>query len=434
MEKTKIAIIGLGTVGTGVAKLLLDHGDRTARHAGRIPWLEKIIVRDLKKPRNAQIPAGVLSDNLEDIINNPEIKVVAQLIGGTEPAKTIMLQMLEAGKDVVTANKALLAEHGAELFDRARELNRCIAFEASVAGGIPIVTNIGQCLTGNQITSLKGILNGTCNYIITQMQQHGTDYQRAVKQAQQLGYAEADPKLDVDGSDTAQKLAILSHLAFGVRVHWQDIPLQGIESLQLRDIQNADRCGYRIKLLAESKLNGSAVEMNIAPTLVRKGNPLAEVEDAFNAIRVRGDAVGPVFFHGQGAGQMPTASAVVADIIDTVVGRTRLTFGNLELWSDTQSPRQMAPADAAVNKYYIRLQVNDDPGVMASLTSIIGRHGVSIASINQQQTQSDDPENTVQLVIMSHATTVGAIQAATDELKNSANIKGSPVVMRIMNS
>ena len=174
--------------------------------------------------------------------------------------------------------------------------------------------------------------------------------------------------------------------------------------------------------------------MNIAPTLVRKGNPLAEVEDAFNAIRVRGDAVGPVFFHGQGAGQMPTASAVVADIVDTVVGRTRLTFGNLELWSDAQSPRQMAPADAAVNKYYIRLQVNDDPGVMASLTGIVGSHGVSIASINQQQTQPEDPENTVQLVIMSHATTAGAITAAADELKNSANITGSPVVMRIMNS
>jgi len=433
MRKTKIAIIGLGTVGTGVAKLLLDHGDRTARHAGRIPWLEKVVVRDMQKPRDVEIPAGVLSANIDDIINDPEIKVVAQLMGGVEPARTIMLQMLESGKDVVTANKALLAEHGAELFDRARELERCIAFEASVAGGIPIITNIGQCLTGNQITSLKGILNGTCNYIITQMQQCGTDYATALQQAQQLGFAESDPSLDVNGSDTAQKLAILSHLAFGVQAHWADIPCQGIETLDIRDIENASRCGFRIKLLAISRLQGSEVEMSVAPTLVPKGNPLAEVGDAFNAIRIRGDAVGPVFFHGQGAGQMPTASAVVADIIDTVVGRTHLTFGNLKLWSDTRPPRQVTAPETMSNKYYLRLQVKDEAGVMADTASILGSHGVSIASINQQETTAGDPDNTVSLVIMSHRTTAGAIHTAASELESSDNITGKAVIIRIMN-
>ena len=186
MERTKIAIIGMGTVGTGVAKLLLDHGDRTARHAGRIPWLDKVVVRDITKPRDVEIPEGVLTDKLDDVINDSEISVVAQLIGGIEPARSIMLQLLESGKDIITANKALLAVHGPELFDKARQLGRCIAFEASVAGGIPIITNIGQCLTGNQITSLRGILNGTCNFIITQMQETGASYDDILQEAQRI--------------------------------------------------------------------------------------------------------------------------------------------------------------------------------------------------------------------------------------------------------
>ena len=229
MEKTKVAIIGLGTVGQGVAKLLVEHGDRTARHAGRTLWLEKTVVNDLKKARSCDLPKGVLTDKIDEVINDPEIKVVAQLIGGLEPERTIMLRMLESGKDVVTANKALLAEHGPELFDRARELGRSIAFEASVAGGIPIITNISQCLSANQILSLDGILNGTTNFILSKMHEEGAPYADALKEAQRLGYAEADPTLDVDGSDAAQKLAILAHLAFGARVDWKDIPRMGID-------------------------------------------------------------------------------------------------------------------------------------------------------------------------------------------------------------
>src|SRR6185295_12968162 len=208
MEKTKVAIIGLGTVGQGVAKLLVEHGDRTSRHAGRTLWLEKTVVNDLKKARSCDLPKGVLTDKVDEVVKDPEITVVAQLIGGLEPERTIMLRMLESGKDVVTANKALLAEHGPELFDRARELGRSIAFEASVAGGIPIITNISQCLSANQIESLTGILNGTCNFILTQMSEQGADYAEALAEAQRLGFAEADPTLDVDGSDATQKLAI----------------------------------------------------------------------------------------------------------------------------------------------------------------------------------------------------------------------------------
>ncbi|MFO1064373.1 MAG: homoserine dehydrogenase [Pirellulales bacterium] len=326
MEKTKVAIVGLGTVGCGVARLLLDHGDRTARHAGRTLWLEKAVVRDLNKKRDCTLPAGVLTDRLDDVLKHPEIEVVALLVGGLEPARTICLQLLDAGKDVVTANKALLAEHGGELFDRARSLGRSIAFEAAVAGGIPIIANISQCLSANQILSLHGILNGTSNFIVTQMDEQGWDYDRALKEAQRLGYAEAEPAMDVDGSDAAQKLAILAHLAFGARIKWQDIPRIGIDSLDTKDIHFASELGYRIKLLASARLVDSGLELSVSPTLIRDGRPLAEVRKNYNAINVVGDAVGDLFFHGQGAGQMPTASAVVADMIDTCVGRARITF------------------------------------------------------------------------------------------------------------
>lgn len=432
MEKTKIAIIGLGTVGTGVANLLLDHGDRTARHAGRIPWLEKVVIQNISKSRDVEIPAGVLTDNLNEVLQNPEITVVAQLIGGLEPARTIMLQLLEAGKDIITANKALLAVHGPELFDKARQLGRCIAFEASVAGGIPIITNIGQCLTANQVTSLHGILNGTCNFIITQMQEHSADYEKVIKEAQRLGYAETDPTLDVNGADTAQKLSILSQLAFGVRGNWEDIPCKGIDDLDIADIGFADRLGYRIKLLAMAKLVDNEVEMSVSPTLIKKGSPLAEVQDAFNAIRVLGDAVGPVFYHGQGAGQMPTASAVVADIIDTVVGRSQITFNNLELWSENNRPRSMADAGQSINRYYLRMQVIDQPGVMAEITGILGNNGVSIASIIQHKSENQNTNATVPLVIMSHNTTQTAIANSVTQFEQSENIETKAVVLKVL--
>ena len=255
MEKTKVAVVGMGTVGSGVARLLLDHGDRTARHAGRTLWLEQVVVRNIGKERDADLPVGLISDDLKKITEDSGIKVVAQLIGGLEPARTIMLQLLEAGKDVVTANKALLAEHGPELFDRARELGRTIAFEASVAGGIPIVANIGQCLSANQIQSVRAILNGTSNYILSKMEETGLSFDKCVVDAQEKGYAEADPTMDIDGTDATQKLAILAHLAFGARIHWSDIPRQGIELISQGDILIASQLGYRIRLLAIAQMS-----------------------------------------------------------------------------------------------------------------------------------------------------------------------------------
>lgn len=433
MEKTNVAIVGLGTVGTGVARLLLDHGDRTARHAGRTLWLKKALVKDLGKPRDVDLPSGILTDNLQEIVDDPEIHVVAQLIGGLEPARSVMLQLMEAGKDIVTANKALLAEHGAELFNRAQQLGRSIAFEAAVAGGIPIVSNISQCLSANQILSLEGILNGTSNFIVSQMDQYGTDYPSNVSEAQRLGYAEADPTMDVDGTDAAQKLAILSHLAFGATVDWNEIPRVGIDGLNPDDLRYAKELGYRIKLLAVANLADDGLELSVAPTLVRVGTPLAEVRDAFNAIRVVGDAVGPVFYHGLGAGQMPTASAVVADLIDTAVGRTKITFRTLRYFSTDQPPRVLLrDADTLVGRYYLRLPAANHPGTLAAIANVLSKYGISIASVIQHEgTDGGEQLDPVPLVIMTHEASEGAAFHATQEIEGLESVSGPVVRLRV---
>ena len=431
MDTTKVAIIGLGTVGTGVAHLLLDEGDRLARHAGRRLSLKKVVVQDLKKPRDVQLPRELLTADLAEVTDDPEITAVVQLVGGLEPARSIMNRLLESGKDVVTANKALLAQHGPELFDRARQLGRSIAFDAAVAGGIPIVTNISQCLSANQIQSLHGILNGTCNFVISQMDDSGASYESAVAEAQRRGYAEADPTMDVDGSDAAQKLAILVHLAFGARVHWQDIPREGIDQLQTADLQFARELGYRIKLLAVAQLVAEGLELHVAPQLVRNDSPLAEVRDAYNAIRVVGDAVGRVWFHGLGAGRMPTASAVVADLIDTVVGRAAITFRTLELWS--QRPARVTPRDYAnvSSRYYLRFDVVDHPGVLAEITGILGGNDISIASVIQHEA-SESSEQLVSLVVMTHTTTDGAIRKAAGEINALDAVQAPTMVLRVL--
>ena len=431
MEKTRVAIVGMGTVGTGVARLLLDHGDRLARHAGRILWLEKATVRDLTKDRQIELPSGILTDDLKLVLDDPKIEVVALLVGGLEPARTIMLQILESGKDVVTANKALLAEHGEELFDRARALGRTIAFEASVGGGIPIIANISQCFSANQILSLRGILNGTSNYIISQMDEQGADYATALKNAQQLGYAEADPTMDVDGSDAAQKLAILAHLAFGVRVRWREIYRRGLEAFHLADLQYAAELGYRIKPIATAQLRDGGLELHVSPTLIRKGRPLAEVRGAYNAVTVVGDAVGDMFFHGQGAGQMPTASAVVADMIDTASGRTDITFRRLELWSDRESKVELLPYEQTTSRYYMRFFVADEPGVLSQITGILGKHGISIASIIQHEPTSEQHPRQVPLVIMSHEAKEKAATAANEEIRKLSSVGDECVKLRV---
>jgi homoserine dehydrogenase len=434
MESAKVAIVGFGTIGSGVARLLLDHGDRLARAAGCRIELVRVVDPDLARPRNIELPKGLLTNDLSTVTDDPEITTVVKLIGGLEPARTTMLRLLESGKNVVTANKALLAEHGPELFDRARQLGRSIAFEASVAGGIPIIAAISECLTANQIQSIHAILNGTSNFILTQMEEHGTEYATAVAEAQRLGYAEANPAMDVNGSDAAQKLAILAHLAFGARVNWRAIPRTGIDTVQVADMRYANELGYSIKLLAVAELGAEGLELHVCPTMVRHRTPLAEVRGAYNAIRVVGDAVGRVFFHGLGAGQMPTASAVVADLIDTIVGRTAITFRTLNLWSTDRAAAVTVRDPANVpGRYYLRFNVEDRPGVIAEIAGVLGTHRISIASLIQHETEEEEDDGIVPLVIMTHTAPDGAMTQALREIEELSCVKPGSVRMRVRN-
>jgi len=431
MGNVKVAIIGFGTVGSGVARLLLEHGQRIARHVGRRVELAYVVDVDLTRPRNVTLPPGILTNDLDRVLGDPEVAAVVQLIGGIEPERTIMLRVLESGKDVITANKALLAEHGPELFDRARRLGRSIAFEAAVAGGIPIIAAMSECLAANQIESIHAILNGTSNFILSQMEEEGASYQQALAEAQRRGYAEANPAMDVDGSDAAQKLAILAHLAFGARVNWRDIPRTGIDTVDVADMRYARELGYAIKLLAVANLVPEGLELHVSPTLVRRGTPLAEVRGAYNAIRLVGDAVGRLFFQGLGAGQMPTASAVVADLIGTLVGRTRITFQALNLWSNDEAVR-VVPRDPAKvpGRFYLRLNVEDRPGVMAEIAGVLGRKAISIASVIQHET-AEEATDVVPLVFMTHTAPEGAMAEAVAEIERLPSVHPPSVRMRV---
>jgi homoserine dehydrogenase len=434
-QPVSVAIVGLGTVGTGVARVLLEQPERVARRAGRTVRLSHAVVRDLKKPRGVELPAGLLTNDVQRVIRDSEVRIAVHLVGGIHPARELMLELLEAGKDVVTANKALLCEHGAELFARARALGRTIAFEAAVAGGIPVIATVGQCLAANQITSIAAILNGTSNYILTQMVRENWPYAIALKRAQELGYAEEDPTLDIDGTDAAQKLVILTQLAFGVKAPLASFPRKGIDTLDLSDLKYAAELGYTVKLLAVSRLVDGQLEMHVQPTLVRHHTPLAAIHGAYNAIALVGDVVGETWYSGPGAGQMPTASAVVADLIDTIAGRTRLTFPRLEIWRDP-APYVMQPREKISSRFYLRFNVLDRPHVLADIADILGRNSISLASVIQHEA----PENaggengdrrTVPLVIMTHRTTLGHLQRAELELSRLSSITPPHVRMPV---
>jgi homoserine dehydrogenase len=417
MEQTTIGLIGLGTVGTGVARLLTEHGARIARRAGGAIRWKWAAVRDLAKPRGVLLEGVQLTTDLSQLIADPEVEVVIETMGGIEPARSVVLDCLAAGKHVVTANKALLAEHGPEIFARARRAGRAVAFEASVGGGIPIVQALGVGLAANQVQNLAAILNGTCNYILTRMTGEGLAYHAALAQAQALGYAEADPTLDVDGTDTAHKLAILAQLAFSAGVTTADIPRQGIDRLHLADIRYAGELGYAVKLLALARLSAAGLELRVAPTLVRHGTPLAEVRGPYNAIRVVGDAVGDTFFYGRGAGMMPTASAVVGDLIDVVTGRAMATSSLLNLWPEFAEPVPRASSRQVRTRNYLRFTIADRPGVLAALARILGEHGISIASVIQHDPGDDATEQSpVPLVIMTHLAVEAELAAALAEI------------------
>ncbi len=417
MQPVAIGLLGLGTVGSGVARLLTEQAERIARRAGRPISIRWAVVRDPDRHRDVPLPADRLVTDWRRVISDPEVSIVVELFGGINPTRTIVREALAAGKDVVTANKALLAEHGPELFDEARRAGRCIAFEGSVAGGIPIVQALSVGLAANQVQSLAAIVNGTCNYILTAMTRDSLSYETALRKAQELGYAEADPTLDVDGTDTAHKLAILSQLAFGAGVTTVEIPRRGIDELQTADIRFAAELGYTVKLLALAKLGPGGLELRVTPSLVRRGTPLADVSGPYNAIRVVGDAVGDTLFYGRGAGAMPTASAVVGDLIDVVVGRSALTFKVQNLWPRDAPKPSLASSNQVRSRYYLRFTIADRPGVLAMIAQVLGRHAISIASVIQHDPGDDDhPDAPVPLIMMTHSAIEADLAAALVEI------------------
>lgn len=415
MKPCNIALIGCGTVGGGVAKLLLQHPERLAARAGRPLILKKVVVQSLDKPRDPIIPKDLITTDLRQVVLDQSIDVAVEVVGGTGWAKQAVLDLLAAGKEIVTANKAMLALHGAEVFDAARKHERAIAFEASVGGGIPIIAALSQGLAANQIQSLQGILNGTCNFILTAMSERGASYADVLKEAQRLGYAEADPTMDVDGTDAAHKLAILAQIAFGTAIPFASIDRRGISQIEQADILFAKELGYTIKLLAEAWLQDRQLALHVAPVMLRHLTPLAQVRDAFNAIFVVGDAVGSTLYYGRGAGQMPTASAVVADIIDLAVGRAQRTFQTMRLWSTAANAVRLRDPKTVPSRFYLRLMVLDQPGVLAEVTRVLANHQISISSVIQHEAVEGPDGHVVPLVIMTHLCPTGNFLGTLDD-------------------
>jgi homoserine dehydrogenase len=426
-EPLGIALVGCGTVGSGVAKLLLEQSQRLTARAGRPLFLRRIVVRDPDRERPVNLPQGLIIADLRSALTDPSIAVVIEVVGGTGWAREAVLASLAAGKHVVTANKALLAHHGPEVFDAARKAGRVVAFEASVGGGIPIVSALSQCLAANQVLALQAIVNGTCNFILTGMSEDGLTYAEALRQAQARGYAEADPTLDVDGSDAAHKLAILAHLAFGITVPVEAIERHGIAGLHDLDIRYARELGYSIKLLAEAWLFGREVALHVAPVLLRHEAPLAQVRGAYNAINVVCDAVGDTLYYGQGAGMMPTASAVLADVIDLAIGRAQRTFQTQRLWSGAENGVVLRTGEAVRTRFYLRASIVDRPGVLADIARELAQHGISISSVIQHEAPDDREDQSVPLVIMTHTAATGNFRAAIANIDRLAHVAAPSV-------
>jgi homoserine dehydrogenase len=408
----QLAMIGLGTVGTGVAKLLTQrpkHLRALGVESAQIKW---VAVRDPAKVRGVDLPGSTITTSMDDIVADPDVKIVIEVMGGVEPARSHIARLLEAGKHVVTANKAVLAEHGRELFEIAHRCDRAIVFEASVAGGIPILAAVAETLSVNQIQSISGILNGTCNYILTAMHERSLPYGQALSQAQQLGFAEADPTLDVNGADAAQKLAILARLAFQSQIDWRKIRVRGIDQVSALDIGFAQELGYVVKLLAEAHLVAGKLLLQVSPKLVDRSQPLAQIRGEYNAIQVVGDAVGDLLFCGRGAGEMPTAASVVAGVLDLVTGRGQQTFRALKLWEANPPGPAFAPDDYLKSRFYLRFSIDDRPGALSAIAGILGDHGISISSVIQHETPEGDANKSVPLIIMTHEASEGQVRKA----------------------
>lgn len=423
MKEYKVGIIGFGTVGAGVAENLLLNGDVIAQRTGVRPVLTRIADLDTKSDRGVTLPEGMLITDAEQVID--ECDIVVELVGGTTIAKKFILDALKAGKSVVTANKALLALHGEELFAAAAESGTDICYEASVAGGIPIIKSLREGLVSNRIERIYGIMNGTCNYILTRMEREGADFAPVLEDAQKLGYAEANPSLDIDGFDTAHKTAILASLAYGKWFGMDNVHVEGIRDLEQSDISCADELGYRIKLLGIIKNDCDRIQMRVHPTLIPKTSLLAGINDVFNGVQVEGDTVGQTLFYGRGAGRKATASAVVADIADAALNlahdcRRRRTPDGVAVEQDIKP----SVIDEIASRYYLRLKVKDCSGVIASITQILASHSINISSLIQHEIREED--GSVSVVVLTHPAKEKEIRTALAELA-VLSINHSPV-------
>jgi homoserine dehydrogenase len=387
MKNINIGLIGLGNIGTGVVRLLQQNEELITRKLGAKLVLKKIADIDISTPRSVKLRKNSLTTNAREIINDKSISIVIELIGGYEPARTFIMEAISRNKHIVTANKALLATYGNEIFKAAEKRNVDIGFEASVGGTIPIIKTLKEALVANKINSILGIMNGTCNFILTKMTDEGKMFDAVLKEAQQLGFAEADPTFDIEGIDTSHKMAIILSLAYGRRVNLKDIYLEGITKISPDDIAFAKELGYRIKLLAIAMLKNGAVEARIHPTMISSGHLLANVNQNYNAFHIVGDASGPVFLFGQGAGMMPTASAVFSDIIDTARNILKGISGRVPLRSIKEAAMKeinLISMDDIETKYYFRFSAVDRPGVLSKISGILGENNISIATVIQK--------------------------------------------------
>jgi homoserine dehydrogenase len=427
----KVGLVGFGTVGSGVAKIILEQADAIAAKTGIRLELARVVDIDTRSQRLVKLAKGVLTDDLNKLLNDQSITIGVELVGGTGIAKEIQLKMLKSGKDVVTANKALLAEHGNELYKAAADNGRCIAFEASCAGGIPIISGLRTGLAANKIQAIYGIVNGTCNYILSNMTTKHEEFSEALAAAQKLGFAEANPNLDISGGDSAHKLVILSSIAFGYEIKLEDVYVEGIEGISKDDIRYGGEMGYLLKLLAiGQREKDGKISLRVHPSFIASDNSLARVNGSFNAISIFGNAVGQVVFYGRGAGMMPTASAVVADIIDVALGNSGTTFKHLKLKPRRETKPIIEKIDNLVCRFYIRLMAKDRPGVFSQIGKILAKNAISISGILQHE--GSGPDNTVPAVITTHPTLQKKVTAAVESLNKLDTVCGKPVCIRIV--
>lgn len=428
MKKVKIALLGLGNVGRGVWNILQMNGEEIMKRSGCQVEVAKILVRDPSKARAVKVPEELITTNFDEILNDDSIKIIVEVIGGIEPAREYILKSLNKKKHIVTANKMLLATYGDELFKKADEEEVMLNYEASVAGGIPIIQAINESLTANKIEKLYGIINGTTNFILSKMELEGSDFENVLKEAQEKGYAEADPTSDIEGFDAQYKLAILSSLAFGTKVKIDDVYREGITKITSKDIRYAKDFGLVIKLLAIAKETDGKLQLRVHPTMIPATHPLANVHDSFNAVFIKGNAVDDLMFYGRGAGDLPTGSAVVADIVSIlrsdVDTENRLPVEKNNLWH-----KKIGEINDITSRYYIRTTVTDRPGVLGEITAIFGRHGVSLRSVIQRGRIKNEEE--VGLVLVTHYTEEKQLQGAINEVKDIDAVKEINNMIRI---